>query len=61
VNAKIINETRFQFLRTTNMQTPVSVTPTIQVQGASPLAANVQGAIDDTLDRYELQNILPWP
>ena len=56
VNAKIINETRFQFLRTTNMQTPVSVTPTIQVQGAFTTGGNVQGAIDDTLDRYELQN-----
>jgi carboxypeptidase family protein len=56
VNAKIINETRFQFLRATNMQTPVSTTPTIQVQGAFTSGANVQGALNDTLDRYELQN-----
>jgi hypothetical protein len=56
VNAKIINETRFQFLRTTDMQTPVSPAPTIQVQGAFTTGGNVQGAIDDTLDRYELQN-----
>jgi len=56
VNAKTINETRFQFLRTTNIQTPVSTTPTIQVQGAFTTGGNVQGTINDTLDRYELQN-----
>jgi hypothetical protein len=56
VNAKIINETRFQFLRTTNIQTPVSATPTVQIQGAFTTGGNVQGALNDTLDRYELQN-----
>jgi len=56
VNAKIINETRFQFLRTTEMQTPVSATPTIQVQGAFTSGGNIQGVLNDTLDRYELQN-----
>ncbi len=56
VNAKIINETRFQFLRTTDIQTPVSTTPTIQVQGAFTSGGNVQGLLNDTLDRYELQN-----
>jgi len=56
VNAKTINEARFQFLRTTNLQTPVSFTPTIQIQGAFTSGGNVQGALNDTLDRYELQN-----
>ncbi len=56
VNAKIINETRFQFLRTTNIQTPVSAAPTVQIQGAFTTGGNVQGALNDTLDRYELQN-----
>jgi len=56
VNAKIINETRFQFLRTTAIQTPVSATPTIQVQGAFTSGGNVQGVLNDTLDRYEIQN-----
>jgi len=56
VNAKTINETRFQFLHTTEIQTPVSNTPTIQVQGAFTTGGNVQGAINDTLNRYELQN-----
>ena len=56
VNAKIVNETRFQFLRTTEMQTPVSTTPAIQVQGAFTSGGNIQGVLNDTLDRYELQN-----
>jgi hypothetical protein len=56
VNAKIINETRFQFLRTTAIQTPVSATPTIQVQGAFTSGGNVQGVLNDALDRYEIQN-----
>ena len=56
INAKIINETRFQFLRTTEMQTPVSSTPTIQIQGAFTSGGNIQGVLNDTLDRYELQN-----
>src|SRR5467141_4068441 len=56
VNAKIINETRFQFLRTTDVQTPVSATPTIQVQSAFTSGGNVQGVLNDALDRYELQN-----
>ncbi len=56
LNAKTINETRFQFVRSTNTQTPVSVAPTIQVQGAFTAGGNVQGVSNDTLDRYELQN-----
>jgi Carboxypeptidase regulatory-like domain len=56
VNAKTINETRFQFLRTTETQTPVSTSPTIQVQGAFTTGGNVQGVLNDSLDRYEIQN-----
>jgi len=56
VNAKIINETRFQFLRTTEIQTPVSIVPTIQVQGAFTTGGNVQGVLNDALDRFEIQN-----
>jgi hypothetical protein len=56
VNAKIINETRFQFLRTTAVQTPVSTTPTIQVQDAFTSGGSVQGVLNDALNRYELQN-----
>ncbi len=56
VNAKTINETRFQFVRSNNTQTPVSTAPTIQVQGAFTAGGNVQGTSTDTLNRYELQN-----
>jgi Carboxypeptidase regulatory-like domain/TonB dependent receptor len=56
VNAKIINETRFQFLRSTAIQTPVSTAPTIQVQSAFTSGGNVQGVLNDALDRYEIQN-----
>ncbi len=56
VNLKTINETRFQFVRSTNTQTPLSVTPTIQVQGAFTAGGSVQGIRSDTLNRYELQN-----
>jgi hypothetical protein len=56
VNAKIINETRFQFLRTTAIQTPVSTTPTIQVQSAFTSGGNVQGVLNDALNRFEIQN-----
>ena len=56
VNARTINETRFQFVRSTNTQAPLSTTPTIQVQGAFTTGGNVQGTSSDTLDRYELQN-----
>jgi Carboxypeptidase regulatory-like domain len=56
VTTKIINETRFQFLRTTDIQTPVSTAPTIQVQGAFTTGGNVQGVLNDMLDRFELQN-----
>ena len=57
VNAKIINETRFQFVRETSDRTPQSTAPTVSVQGAfSDGAGNGGGLSADTLDRYELQN-----
>jgi len=56
LNAKIINETRFQFIRETSDQTPVSAAPTILVQGAFTGGGNPNGKVSDILDRYELQN-----
>ncbi len=56
INAKIINETRFQFVRQTNDQIPQSLAPTISVQGAFTDGGNGGGVSSDTLDRYELQN-----
>jgi Carboxypeptidase regulatory-like domain len=56
VNSKIINETRFRFVRETNGRTPLSTAPTISVQDAFTDGGNGGGISSDTLDRYELQN-----
>jgi len=56
INAKIINETRFQFVRETSDRTPQSTAPTISVQGAFNGGGSGGGLSSDTLDRYELQN-----
>ncbi len=56
LNAKIINETRFQFIRESSDQTPLSSAPTISVQGAFTSGGNSNGRVSDILDRYELQN-----
>src|SRR6267142_4871550 len=56
INAKIINETRFQFVRETSDRTPQSTAPTISAQGAFTDGGNGGGVSGDTLDRYELQN-----
>src|SRR5258708_2869145 len=56
VNAKTINETRFQFIRETSDQTPQSTAPSISVQGAFNGGGNGAGVYNDTLTRYELQN-----
>jgi len=56
LNAKTINETRFQFIRETTSQSPQNTAPSISVQGAFNGGGNNSGLTSDTLDRYELQN-----
>ena len=56
INAKIINETRFQFVRETSDRTPQNTAPTVSAQGAFADGGNGGGVSSDTLDRYELQN-----
>src|SRR5467141_2168487 len=56
INSKIINETRFQFVRQSNGRTPQSTASTISVQGAFNGGGSGGGVSSDTLDRYELQN-----
>ena len=56
LNSKIINETRFRFVRETSDQTPLSTAPTLSVQGAFTGGGNSGGINLDTLDRYEFQN-----
>jgi len=56
LSPKIINETRFQFIRETTNQTPLSTAPTINVQSAFVDGGSTQGTVQDVLDRYEFQN-----
>jgi Carboxypeptidase regulatory-like domain/TonB dependent receptor len=56
VGSKIVNETRFQFLRERDSQLPVTTTPAVNVLGAFTSGGNSRGAIIDHQDHYELQN-----
>jgi Carboxypeptidase regulatory-like domain/TonB dependent receptor len=53
---KVINETRFQFIRETTNQTPLNFTPTVSVQQAFTDGGSSQGTVRDVLDRFEFQN-----
>ena len=53
---KVINETRFQYIRDRDNQTPLFTTPTITVQGAFTGGGNNWGTVRDAQDHYELQN-----
>jgi hypothetical protein len=54
--AKIVNETRFQYLRDVSSQTPVSAVPTIEVPGAFNGGGSSGGVTGDHQDHYEVQN-----
>jgi hypothetical protein len=54
--AKIINETRFQYLRESDSQNPLSTDPTINVRGAFGGGGNSQGTIINSQNHYEFQN-----
>jgi hypothetical protein len=56
LSPKIINETRFQFIRETTNQTPASAAPTVNVQAAFVNGGSTLGTVQDVLDRYEFQN-----
>jgi hypothetical protein len=56
LSPKIINETRFQFIRETSNQTPQGTAPTVNVQAAFVNGGSTQGTLQDVLDRYEFQN-----
>ncbi len=57
VNAHLLNETRFQWRRIRNDQTPSYFTPTVTVQGAFTTGGNNQGVIQDHQDISEFQNV----
>ncbi len=56
LSARLINETRFEYIRDRDNQTPLFTTPTITVQGAFTGGGNNEGTIRDAQDHYELQN-----
>jgi hypothetical protein len=56
VNPKIVNETRFQFMRENNHQLPYGSAPELQVQGAFVGGGNSSGDTRNTQNNYELQN-----
>jgi hypothetical protein len=56
IGAKIVNETRFQYLRELDNQFALNSQPTINVLGSFDGGGNNQGRILDHQDHYELQN-----
>ncbi len=54
--AKVVNETRFQYLRELSNQNALNSQPTLNVLGAFGGGGNSQGNILDHQDHYELQN-----
>ena len=54
--AKIVNETRFQYLRDISSQTALSTDPTINVPGGFSGGGSSGGTTTDHEDHYELQN-----
>jgi hypothetical protein len=56
IGSKIVNETRFQFLRERDTQFALQTTPAVNVLGAFDAGGNSQGTIIDHEEHYELQN-----
>ena len=56
IGAKIVNETRFQYLRENDSQNALSTDPTINVRGAFGGGGNNQGTIIGHENHYEFQN-----
>jgi hypothetical protein len=54
--AKIVNETRFQFIRDDSLQTPGDTNPVVNVIGAFTGGGSGSGTANDKQSRYELQN-----
>jgi ligand-binding SRPBCC domain-containing protein len=56
IGSKIINETRFQFIRDSSLQNPGDTNPSVNVLGNFTGGGNGDGIINDGQNRYELQN-----
>ena len=58
VNPRIVNDARFQYIRTRLNQEPNSTSPTIIVQGSFSGGGSPTQSTDDNQDQYELQDNL---
>ncbi len=56
LSAKVVNDTRFQYVRSRMHQLPDSVSPALVVQGSFNGGGSNAGKYNDNQDRYELQN-----
>jgi len=56
ISPTIVNETRFQYIRDSDNQLPLSTLPTLIVQGAFTSGGSSSGTVYDNQDHYELQN-----
>jgi len=54
--SKIVNETRFQYIRNNSRQDPLSTDPTVNVPGSFTSGGSSAGLQTDHSDHYELQN-----
>jgi hypothetical protein len=60
LSASLLNETRFQYIRARDNQTPLYTSPTVTVQGAFTGGGNNEGTNRDNQDHYELHNYTTW-
>jgi hypothetical protein len=56
IGSKIVNETRFQYLRDTNTQNPNDLNPAVSVQGDFVGGGNSEGNLNDVQNAFEVQN-----
>jgi hypothetical protein len=56
LSTKVINETRFQFLRENSQDIPLSTAPSISVPGAFTSGGSSGGTSTDQQEHYEVQN-----
>ena len=56
ISPTVVNETRFQYIRDSDTQTPLSTDPSLIVQGAFTSGGSSQGTVYNNQDHYELQN-----
>jgi hypothetical protein len=56
ISKNLVDDVRFQYRRIRNDQAPVSVVPSVSVQGAFTDGGSNSGTVQDHQDDYELQN-----